>query len=124
MTSKRDQHGRLLRADRSYRLHVPPAVPVAQFWSLALYSENTRRPYENGGTDIRSTSLDSHDPMLQTNADGSVDLYIGPSAPPGAERNWMKTVDADGWFVYFRLYAPTAPFFERGWSLPDFEALD
>ncbi|MGH3173920.1 MAG: hypothetical protein ACRDPF_08660 [Streptosporangiaceae bacterium] len=41
----------------------------------------------------------------------------------GAESNWLKTVDQDGWFVYFRLYAPTEPFFNRIWSLPDFEPI-
>ena len=122
MTSKRDSRGRLLRADRTYRLHVPPDVPVAQFWSLTLYSENTRRPYGNGGTDIRSASLDSR-PQLQHNPDHSIDLYIGPEPPAGAETNWMKIVDQDGWFVYFRLYAPTEPFFDKTWSLPDFEPL-
>ena len=44
MTTKRDSQGRLLRADRAYRLRVPADVPVVQFWSLTLYSENTRRP--------------------------------------------------------------------------------
>jgi len=29
----------------------------------------------------------------------------------------------DGWFVIFRLYAPTEPFFDRSWALPDFEAV-
>ncbi len=123
MTSKRDAGGRLLRADRTYRLHVPADVPVAQFWSLTLYSEDTRRPYDNGGTDIRSVSLDSHDDRLTYNADGSIDLYIGPSAPAGAGTNWMKTCADDGWFVYFRLYAPTRPFFDKTWALPDFEAV-
>ena len=65
--------------------------------------------------------LDSRDETLQRNADGSIDLYIGPAAPPGLESNWMKTADQDGWFVYFRLYAPTGPFFDRSWALPDFE---
>ena len=51
MTTKRDAKGNLFRADRTYRLHVPKDVPVAQFWALTLYSENTRRPYDNGGTD-------------------------------------------------------------------------
>jgi hypothetical protein len=40
---------------------------------------------------------------LKKNDDGSVDLFIGPEAPAGFEGNWMKTVDDDGWFVYFRL---------------------
>lgn len=123
MTTKRDSLGRLVRADRTYRLHVPAPVPVAQFWSLTLYSEDTRRPYDNGGTDIRSVSLDSRDPELQFNADSSIDLFIGPTAPEGAQGNWMKTVAEDGWFVYFRLYAPTQPFFDKTWSLPDFRAI-
>ena len=120
MTTKRDGDGRLLRADKTYKLHVPAPVPVAQFWSLTLYSENTRRAYDNGGTDTRSVSLDSRDKTLQRGADGSVDLYVGPAAPDGMEDNWMKTVDQDGWFVYFRLYAHP-PFFDRTWALPDFE---
>ncbi|WP_182262060.1 DUF1214 domain-containing protein [Rhodococcus sp. UFZ-B548] len=123
LTTKRDSEGRLVRADRSYRLHVPADVPVAQFWSLTLYSEDTRRPYENGGTDIRSVSLDSRDENLDFNDDGSIDLYIGPSAPHGAENNWMKTVAEDGWFVYFRMYAATKPFFDKSWALPDFQSI-
>ncbi|MFE6156674.1 DUF1254 domain-containing protein [Streptomyces sp. NPDC057889] len=123
MTSKRDSQGRLVRADRTYRLHVPAGVPVAQFWSLTLYSEDTRRPYDNGGTEIRSVSLDSRDQQLKFNDDGSIDLYIGPTSPAGTEGNWMKTIAPDGWFVYFRLYAPTQPFFDKVWTLTDFESV-
>jgi hypothetical protein len=124
MTTKRDQNGDLLRADKTYKLHVPKGVPVAQFWSLTLYSENTRRPYDNGGTEIKSVSLDSRMEQLQHNPDGSVDLYIGAESPEGMESNFMKTVGEDGWFVYFRLYAPTEPFFDKSYSLPDFEVVD
>jgi hypothetical protein len=124
MTTKRDKNGALLRADKTYKLTVPADVPVAQFWSLTLYSENTRRPYDNGGTEIESISLDSLTEQLQYNPDGSVDLYIGANAPEGLESNFMKTVDEDGWFVYFRLYAPTEPFFDKSFSLPDFEMID
>lgn len=124
MTAKRDQNGDLLRADKTYKLHVPKGVPVAQFWSLTLYSENTRRPYDNGGTEIKSVSLDSRMEHLQYNEDGSIDLFIGAQAPEGLESNFMKTVGDDGWFVYFRLYAPTEPFFDKSYALPDFELID
>jgi hypothetical protein len=60
---------------------------------------------------------------LKKNPDGSVDLYIGTKAPSSYESNFMKTVDADGWFVYFRFYAPLQPFFDRTFALPDFEML-
>jgi hypothetical protein len=114
----------MLRADRNYRLRVPAHVPVKQFWSLTLYSENTRRPYDNGGTEIRHVSLDSHMKQLKYNGDGGIDLYIGPKAPAGFEMNHMKTVGDDGWFVYFRLYAPEQPFFDKTFSLGDFERID
>jgi hypothetical protein len=124
MTTKRDSQGRMLRADKTYRLHVPAKVPVGQFWSLTLYSENTRRAYDNGGTQIRDVSLDSRTQGLKYNADGSIDLFIGPKAPAGFEMNHMKTVGADGWFVYFRLYAPQQPFFDKTFTLADFERID
>jgi hypothetical protein len=124
MTTKRDSQRRMLRADKNYKLHVPKDVPVGQFWALTLYSENTRRPYDNGGTKIRSVNLDSRMKDLKYNDDGSIDLYIGPQVPVGFESNHMKTVPDDGWFVYFRLYAPLQPFFDKTWSLPDFERID
>jgi hypothetical protein len=124
MTTKRDSTGTLLRADKTYKLHVPKDVPVGQFWALTLYSENTRRAYDNGGTEIRSANLDSKTEDLKFNADGSIDLFIGANAPAGFEKNYMKTVGDDGWFVYFRLYAPLQPFFDKTFSLPDFEMID
>jgi hypothetical protein len=120
MTTERDSQGRLLRADNTYKVHVPKDVPLGQFWALTLYSENTRRPYDNVGTEIRSANLDSKLEDVKHNADGSVELYVGAKAPPGFEKNFMKTVGDDGWFVYFRLYAPLQPFFDKTFSLPDF----
>jgi hypothetical protein len=124
MTTKRDSRGNLVRADKTYRLRVPADVPVGQFWALTLYSENTRRPYDSGQNTIRSANLGSNLADLKKNDDGSVDLFIGPEAPAGFERNWMKTVKDDGWFVYFRLYAPLQPFFDKSFSLPDFEIIE
>jgi hypothetical protein len=124
MTSKRDSEGRMLRADKTYKLHVPAKVPVGQFWALTLYSENTRRAYDNGGTEIRSVNLDSTMKDLKYNNDGSVDLFTGPNAPIGYEHNHMKTVPGDGWFVYFRLYAPERPFFDKTFKLGDFEMIN
>jgi hypothetical protein len=123
-TTKRDATGALLRADKTYRLHVPKDVPVAQFWALTLYSEDTRRPYDNGGTEARGVDLGSKIEDLKRNADGSVDLFVGAKAPAGFESNFMKTVGEDGWFVMFRLYAPLQPFFDKTFGLADFEMLD
>ena len=37
----------------------------------------------------------------------------------GYEKYWVKTVKGEGWFTYFRFYAPTQPYFEGTWQLPD-----
>ena len=123
MTAKRDSKGKLLRADKTYRLRIPADVPTAQFWSVDLYSEDTRRHYESDGT-VRSVAINSRMQDIKRNPDGSVDLYIGAKALAGYESNYMKTVGTDGWFVYFRLYAPLEPFFDKTFSLPDFEEIN
>jgi hypothetical protein len=55
----------------------------------------------------------------QTNADGSVDVYFGPTCPPGQEKNWIQTVPGRGCFPMFRLYGPLEPFYEKTWRLDD-----
>ena len=52
-----------------------------------------------------------------------MDLYVGPKAPAGFEKNWIPSVPGKAWFPYFRLYAPTEAHFNRTWVLPDFERL-
>ena len=47
-----------------------------------------------------------------------------PDAPEGYEGNHLKTVGDDGWFVYFRLYAPEQPFFDKSFKLEDFEMVE
>ena len=63
----------------------------------------------------------SRQPDLVKNADDSVDLYVGPKAPVGFEKNWIPTVPGKAWFPYFRLYGPTEAHFDRTWILPNIE---
>jgi hypothetical protein len=90
---------------------------VTQFWSITLYDVSTRALIDNG-TDITDRSS-RHD--LVNNTDGSVDLYFGPKANTGFEKNWIPTLAGKAWFPYFRLYGPTEAHFNRTWVLPDFE---
>ena len=59
---------------------------------------------------------------LATNADGSIDLYFGPTVPSDKENNWIETLPGRGWFAWFRFYGPKEPFFNKTSELPDFEA--
>lgn len=71
-------------------------------------------------TDTNIPAKSSADKLI-ANADGSIDLYFGPTAPAGKESNWVKTLPNRGWWVWFRLYGPLEPFFNKTWQLADFE---
>ena len=114
----RDKDGDWLDGSKNYKLKVPPNAPMKQFWSITVYSQATRCLINNGTG--RADRSSRHE--LVTNEDGSVDLYFGPDkAPKGMENNFIKTNKGEGFFIYLRLYAPTEPYFERSWALPDME---
>jgi hypothetical protein len=114
---QKDRDGKWLQGGNTYTLHIPPNPPVKQFWAMTLYDTETRcfidNKHEIAGLDSRMD--------LARNDDGSVDLYFGPTPPKGKEKNWIPTVPGRGWFAYFRLYAPTEPYFDRTWQLPNIE---
>jgi hypothetical protein len=114
----KDKDGDWLDGATTYRLRVPPNAPVKQFWSLTVYDVDTRCLIQNKE---QLADRSSRQPDLVKNADGSVDLYVGPKAPKGFEKNWIPSVPGKAWFSYFRLYAPTEAHFDRTWILPDFE---
>ena len=117
LETQKDSTGAWLDGGQTYSLHVPKDAPVAQFWSFTVYDNESRCLIDTGSYPDRSSRDD-----IVKNADGSVDLYFGPSAPAGKpEKNWVKTLPGKGWFTYFRLYGPTQPYFDRSWVLPDIE---
>jgi hypothetical protein len=118
MAAYRDDDGDWLDGGVNYTLQLPPDVPAEEFWSLTIYDVSTRCIIVND-TKLadRSSRMD-----LLTNADGSVDLYIGPDKPAGDKaKNWIQTKAGKAWFPYFRLYSPTQPFLDQTWVLPDIE---
>jgi hypothetical protein len=113
----KDKDGRTLSGANTYRLTVPANAPVKQYWSATVYDRATHALIR----DLPRASAASQSAELKKNADGSVDVYFGPSAPAGKESNWVPT-KADGEFeVLFRLYAPTQALFDKAWKLPDIE---
>jgi hypothetical protein len=119
LRSARDNKGDWLNGSNQYRLHVPANMPAKEFWSVTVYDYETRSMVQ---TDTNIAAKSSYDKLI-TNADGSVDLYFAPAAPAGKESNWIKTSPGRGWWVWFRFYAPTQPFFDKTWRLADFELL-
>ena len=109
-----------LNGSNNYRLHVPPNVPAANFWSVTVYDNTTRSMINNKQDRIGRGSTDD----IKLNDDGSVDLYFGANLPKDApESNWVQTNEGDGWFVLFRFYGPKKEFYDHSWVMPDFEKI-
>jgi hypothetical protein len=114
-----DSNNAPLSGGSNYRLHLPPKIPVAIFWSLTLYDAATASGLANGRP---FPSLGSRDKPTQ-NADGSTDLYLGPKAPQGKEANWLATVPSKGYFAIIRLYGPTEAAINKSWKPGDIEKI-
>lgn len=114
-----DATGAPLDGGKGYRLHLPPNVPVKDFWSVIVYDTQTRSMLQ---TDQEWPAVSSDDKDLMTNPDGSVDVYFGPE-PPADSANWIQTLPRKGWFPTVRLYGPLEPWFEKTWRLPEIEPL-
>ena len=113
-----DAKGNYMDGGKTYRLHLPPNIPVKTFWSLIPYDTQTRSVLQ---TDQRDTSLSSETGTVKANPDGSVDVYFAPQAPPGKESNWIQTVPGKGWFTILRLYGALEPWFDKTWRPGEIE---
>jgi hypothetical protein len=116
----RDSDGDYLIGSHTYHLHVPPDLPVGDYWSVTAYDVDSfafvdtpqQRP-------TLSSLLD-----LKKNADGSVDLYFGPESPPGMSGNWVQTVPGKGFLLLMRMFSPLQPLYDGTWSLGDLVRID
>jgi len=117
----RDADGNALDGSKTYKLRMPPNVPAKDFWSIVLYDVQTRSLLQ---TDNPYPSLNSERSGIGQNADGSVDIYFGPEAPAGKEKNWILTVPGKGFWLILRLYGPLEPWFDKTWRPGKIELLD
>jgi hypothetical protein len=113
----KDKDGADYDGAKTYRLHVPPGVPIEQYWSLTAYDRDTHALIRN----VDRASRASNNAEVKKNFDGSVDLYLGAKAPAGQESNWIPTDPARKFELMFRLYGPKKEFFDKVWTLPDVE---
>jgi len=114
----KDSRGDYLDGSNTYKLNIPANPPVKDFWSIVLYDPQTRSMLE---TDNPFPSVNSELSDLVKNSDGSVDLYFGPEAPEGKEKNWIQTIENKGWFTILRIYGPLEPWFDKTWKPGEIE---
>ena len=110
-----DNTGNWLDGGKNYTLNVPANPPAVNFWSITIYDVATRCLIDNPQ---KNADLSSRKDLIK-NADGSVDLYFGPKAPAGKEKNWVQTLPGKHWFTYMRFYGPTQAYFDKSWKMDD-----
>jgi len=115
----KDHDKEWLDGSKQYSLHIPKDPPAKNFWSLTVYHNVTRYLIQNKNELADKSSRGK----IDMNTDGSVDIYFGPTAPAGKEKNWIQTIPGEGWFAYFRFYGPLQSHFDRTWVLPDIEKI-
>jgi len=59
-------------------------------------------------------SRSSQIPELRKNADGSIDIYFGPTPPAGKDSNWVPTDPQRGFELMFRVYEPKKRVLRQG----------
>ena len=113
-----DAAGRYLDGSKTYSVTLPGPVPAKDFWSFVVYDGQTRSVLE---TDQAAGGVDSLNPNVKPNADGSYTIWFGPKAPAGKEGNWVQTIPSKSFNVLLRLYGPLQPWFDKTWKPGDFE---
>ncbi|MGB5302222.1 MAG: DUF1214 domain-containing protein, partial [Gemmatimonadota bacterium] len=106
---------------KTYRLHLPPNVPVKDNWSVTIYDTQTRSMLQ---TDQPSAGINSLGEGIKKNADGSIDIYFAPKAPSGMENNWIQTIPEKSWFILLRMYGPLEPWLDKTWRPSELELVE
>jgi hypothetical protein len=112
-----DAAGQPLTGTANYRMHVAagqlPPVDPRGFWSVTLYDAD-HFLVENP---LKRYAIGDRTPGLQKNPDGSLDLYIGHTAPAGHESNWLPA-PAAAFSLILRGYIPEPAILQGQWTPP------
>ncbi|WP_223146285.1 DUF1254 domain-containing protein [Pusillimonas sp. ANT_WB101] len=113
-----DANKKAFDGSKTYKLHLPPNVPVNDFWAVTVYDTQTRSLLQ---TDQPFPTVGSQDKGFEKNEDGSYDVYFAPKAPQGKEGNWLQTVPGKSWFTILRMYGPLEPWINKTWRPSEIE---
>ena len=112
--------GDLHDGTRAWRLHFPAQghLPVNSFWSLSLYEATEDGQFFFTDNPLDRYAIGDRTPGLTTNADGSLDIWLG-HADPGPERrsNWLPA-PAGPFALFMRAYLPKAELLDGQYRIP------
>ncbi len=114
----KDANHDTLDGAKHYKLHIPANVPAKDFWAVTLYDTQTRSQLQ---TDQPFPTVGSQDRGFEKNADGSFDVFFGPTAPKGRKSNWLQTIPGKSWFPILRIYGPLKPWIDKTWRPSEIE---
>jgi hypothetical protein len=111
-----DAAGEFLHGSSTYKLHLPPDPPAALFWAVTAYNVTDGTMPE---TEQLLPSTNSYYDIPKA-ADGSIDLWFGPSKPDGvAESAFIQTIPGRHFLVALRLYGAEHAFYDQTWKPDD-----
>lgn len=90
--------------------------PVHGFWSLTLYNEH----HFFAPNEIDRYSVGTKNKDLQTDADGTLTIYVQADAPsdPKHRANWLPTPQGGDFSLYIRAYWPGEEISSGQWTPP------
>ena len=110
-----------LYGSKTYKLHLPPNIPVKDNWSVIIYDTQTRSMLQ---TDQQFAGINSFVDDKKKNKDESIDIYFSPECPKGYEKNWIQAIPGKSWFIILRLYGPLEPWLDQTWRPSELELVD
>jgi len=107
-----------LDGSKNYVLHFSKdqVPPVKFFWSMTMYNLPQRLLVQN---QVNRYAIGSRTSGLQTNPDGSVDIYL-QSKSPGSQKesNWLPSPPTGPYYMILRMYGPQGTLLNGNWVAP------
>lgn len=121
LTARTDKDGLPLTGAKSWRVKLPPRMPIGAFWSLTMYEATPDGRLFFVPNQLDRYAIGDRSYHLRPERDGSYEIFVQNAMPQG-ERvvNWLPA--PKGKFVLvFRAYLPREQMLDGSFRLPPVE---